>query len=84
MSGPEQSSWVTLTPARIALAYVAVSGVWILFSDRLVDALVMSPRLEVWLQTAKGWAFVVLWAGLIYWLSRRRHLRAVTVSCLRG
>ncbi|WP_247009482.1 sensor histidine kinase [Halorientalis litorea] len=55
-----------LTPAAIALVYALVSGSWILLSDRIVDALVQDPSLQAWLQTVKGWVFVVGSALLIY------------------
>ena len=47
------------TALRLAFLYVAVSGVWILFSDRLLASLTQELRLLTGLQTLKGWAFVV-------------------------
>ncbi len=60
---------VTLTiEARIALLYLLFSSAWILFSDRVVMALVSDPNQLTVVQTYKGWFFVVVSALLIYTL----------------
>ncbi|MBI5935109.1 MAG: PAS domain S-box protein [Chloroflexi bacterium] len=55
---------------RIALAYAFFGGLWILFSDSLLDAFVHDHDLFARLQTYKGWAFVVLGAILLFLLLR--------------
>lgn len=62
---------------RIAALYVAVSLVYIVFSDRVVDAVVADPATRSTVQTLKGWAFVVLSGLLIWWLSWRYLSRAM-------
>lgn len=56
---------------RIAGLYAAVSGLWILFSDRLLAALVTDSRLLTTIQTWKGLFFVVTTALLLCWLIRQ-------------
>jgi len=58
-------------PFRIAAIYALVAGAWILFSDRLLAALVPQGAMHVLLETAKGWAFVLVTAGLLHLLIRR-------------
>lgn len=73
MSGAnEERSW-SVTPARIALVYAVLSGLWILLSDRLVVAIAANTAMETWLQTAKGLVFIVLSAGVIYELARQNQ-----------
>ena len=56
---------------RVALLYALFSGAWILFSDRLLAALVTDLDALTRLQTYKGWAFVAISALLIFFLLRR-------------
>ncbi|MFH1057043.1 MAG: PAS domain S-box protein [Pseudomonadota bacterium] len=63
------------TPARIALIYLVLGGLWILLSDRAVDSLSLSPLMASRLQTFKGWFYVLLNAGLIYLLVERAQAR---------
>ncbi|MDO3379856.1 sensor histidine kinase [Geoalkalibacter halelectricus] len=61
-------------PARIALRiafiYLALSALWIYFSDRILALLFDDlARLTLW-QTAKGWGFVLLSGALIFFLVR--------------
>jgi HD-GYP domain-containing protein (c-di-GMP phosphodiesterase class II) len=69
-----------LKPGAIALVFLAVSVPYILFSDRLLLAVVADPgALTAW-QTAKGWGYVFAAAALVYVLERRlvlRHRRAL-------
>jgi PAS domain S-box-containing protein len=58
-------------PLRIALIYLIFSVVWILLSDRLLLMLVTDTQhLADW-QTLKGIVFVLITAGLIFWLLQR-------------
>ena len=61
---------------RLALVYVAVSGAWILLSDRLLAWLTGDALLLTRLQTLKGWGFV-LCSGVLLYLLVRRALAAV-------
>ncbi len=67
------------TALRLAGVYVVVSGVWILFSDRLLAWITQEPRLLTTLQTLKGWAFVACTGALLFLLVGR-VLRQVAES----
>ncbi len=69
---------------RVALFYALFGGLWILFSDRLLMALVSDPELLTRIQTYKGWAFVAGSALLIYLLLRNDpYLRRQAEAALR-
>lgn len=60
-----------LIPLKIALLYALFGGIWILFSDHFLSLLVADrSRLTVW-STVKGWVYVAVTAGLLYWLITR-------------
>jgi signal transduction histidine kinase len=59
-------------PIQTALLYLVISALWILFSDRLLDAFVTDRSLLNSLQTLKGWVFAGLTAVILYLLSRRQ------------
>jgi len=76
-------------PLRIAVIYAALSGLWILFSDRILASLVTESRLLTTLQTWKGLFFVVTTACLLAWLIRRyvralRHLDKTLLDVVSG
>lgn len=51
---------------RVALIYAVVSFLWILFSDRAVDALFVDEASLRIAQTWKGWMFVLVTTALLY------------------
>ncbi len=53
-------------PLRTSLAYWCIAVIWILLSDRALDALVPNPAAAAVLQTYKGWFFVSVTALLLY------------------
>jgi PAS domain S-box-containing protein len=57
--------------ARIALTYAVLSAIWILFSDRLVQALTVDPGWMTTLSILKGWAFVAVTATMLFLMVRR-------------
>ncbi len=61
---------VVAGPIAVALVYAAFGVLWILFSDQLTHILVADPETELRVQTAKGWLFVLITAGLVYLLVR--------------
>ncbi len=65
----QRSVWESA--ARIALVYLAVALAWVLFSDRLVGALVSDRSALTRIQSFKGSAFVTASALLIFALLRR-------------
>jgi two-component system, OmpR family, phosphate regulon sensor histidine kinase PhoR len=59
---------------RIALVYLLVAGLWILFSDTLVALFVSDPKLITLIAIYKGWVFVIVTAMILHWLISR-HLQ---------
>lgn len=71
---------------RIAFIYAGVAGVWIFFSDRILEAFFTSRQLDqiTRFQTFKGLAFVLATAVLLWVLIRRRlkQMRSIHGSYL--
>lgn len=65
---------------RVAITYAVAAALWIFFSDRLLSALTTDPYLFAWLQTYKGWTFVVFTALLLYWLVRREEMEQARLA----
>lgn len=66
-------SWLT-TAYKVTFVYIAVAGLWIAFSDLILEQLVQNTEeLSQW-QTVKGWLFVVTTGGLLF-AYLRRYLR---------
>jgi two-component system, cell cycle sensor histidine kinase and response regulator CckA len=61
----------TWTPLRIVALYILLGVLWILFSDRILIALVSDARLVNQIQTYKGWLYVLVTALLLYALITR-------------
>ncbi len=59
---------------RTSLLYAAIAGLWILFSGKLLHALVSDPAAAASLEIYKGLGFVLVTAVLLY-LELRRQLR---------
>jgi len=55
---------------RIVSLYLLAGGLWILLSDHLLRTLVTDPLLLSWVQTIKGWFFILVTGGLLYVLIR--------------
>ena len=60
----------TFSALRIALFYLVLGALWILFSDRIVESWVEDAALLSRVQTIKGWGYVALTAWLLYLLIR--------------
>lgn len=61
-----------LTPsARLALLYFLIGSLWIIGSDRLVEAMVKNSDTIAQIQSVKGMAFVCFCSLLIYYVSGR-------------
>ena len=69
-----------ITPLRTALRYVLFGFLWILLSDRALELFTApgSPA-HLWIQTAKGWLFVLISAGLIYFMLKI-DIKSLTTS----
>jgi signal transduction histidine kinase len=65
--------WLKLTDTslKITAIYAVMGGLWILFSDQLLAALVSDPATITRLGMLKGWFYVIATAGLLYVLIRR-------------
>ncbi len=63
-----------LPALRLALLYVALAGLWILFSDRILADLVHDPQELTRWQSYKGVAFVLIMALLLF-IERSRATR---------
>ncbi|MCB0295440.1 MAG: PAS domain S-box protein, partial [Calditrichaeota bacterium] len=70
---PRNSSRISLTPGIITLGYLAIGVLWIFFSDFILNSLVDDPMLLRQIQLYKGWIYVLLTAGLIFWVLRRNN-----------
>lgn len=64
-------SFIEQFPYRLSLAYLALGGGWILFSDKLLLGLTDDPFMLTKLQTMKGWLYVTITTIVLYILSRR-------------
>lgn len=57
---------------QVALGYAVLGALWILFSDRIVAFYAGDDVVQLnWLQTYKGWAFVLVTAILVYLMAFR-------------
>lgn len=64
-----------MSVGAIVLLYIIVSAIWVVLSDRLVTVLVDGVDLRIWVGTVKGWVFVAVTAGLLYWLMHRMVIK---------
>jgi len=55
-------------PLKVTIIYALIGGLWILFSDRVLNILIESKSLMVKIQTVKGWAYVLISSFIIYFL----------------
>lgn len=65
---------------RLVISYVVLALVWILFSDKVVAALVKNPDTILLISIAKGWLFVAVTAVLFFFLIRRLLERVMAES----
>ena len=56
---------------RVAALYAGCSGLWILLSDRVVEAMVREPSVMTRVSIAKGWVFVAVTAAMLFILVKR-------------
>ena len=64
-----------VTVWKIVLIYVAIGAAWIILSDRLVGILTPDAWSHAHIQTAKGIAYVLVTASILYLLLRRELSR---------
>ena len=51
---------------RIIAAYIVIGGMWIIFSDKILEYFVRDPDMLTRIQTYKGWFYVLITAWLFY------------------
>jgi EAL domain-containing protein (putative c-di-GMP-specific phosphodiesterase class I) len=66
--------------ALVAGLYTAASALWILVSDRLVEAMFAASGAVLLAQTLKGWAFVAVTGGLIFYGCYRLNRSLLTTE----
>lgn len=57
----------------VVLLYACFAAVWILLSDHLLELALGNPDLLLLASTLKGWLFVAITSGLLYWLMQRQQ-----------
>lgn len=62
---------ISLSALKITLIYLVIAGLWIAFTDQLLNAFVSDPAYLSTLQTYKGWFYVLVTATGLYWLIHR-------------
>ncbi len=60
---------IFLAALTIAVSYLLIGGLWIYFSDAAVKAMTDDVVTMRWLQTWKGWGFVLVTGLLVFWMS---------------
>jgi diguanylate cyclase (GGDEF)-like protein/PAS domain S-box-containing protein len=55
-------------PLKVTLVYALVGGLWVSFSDRILNSVVESKSLMSRIQTIKGWGYVVISSLIVYFL----------------
>jgi diguanylate cyclase (GGDEF)-like protein/PAS domain S-box-containing protein len=53
---------------KVSMIYAIIGGVWILFSDRILNKLIESRELMTQIQMIKGWAYVFISSLVLYHL----------------
>lgn len=69
-TGPNQK-YPRSIPAKIVTMYAIVSGLWIFFSDSLLDLVVSDPHRMSQIAMLKGWLFILVTSMLLFVLIRR-------------
>lgn len=57
----------------VVLLYACFAALWILLSDHLLELTLSNPDLLLLASTLKGWLFVAVTSGLLYWLMQRQQ-----------
>ncbi|HEY3308765.1 MAG TPA: hypothetical protein VGJ93_09955 [Desulfuromonadaceae bacterium] len=67
----EEQKTPRLIPSKIVIVYALISGLWIYFSDMLLEVLVQDPHLMARFGMLKGWVFILVTSILLYVLIHR-------------
>lgn len=57
----------------LTAAYLLAGGLWIIFSDRLLNSVISDPEMMTEIQTFKGWFYVFI-TGIFFFLILHKHL----------
>jgi PAS domain S-box-containing protein len=60
-------------PVKMVLLYILLSSLWILFTDRIVEQLFLSPEFITRVQTLKGWVLVAGSGLFLYWIIHKSN-----------
>jgi len=71
----ETNNDVRNNPWKTILIYTIFGGLWILFSDRVLAIIISDSQKFMEFQTYKGWFYVLLTAGLLYFLIKFDNLK---------
>lgn len=69
-----------VTPGGLAISYALFGGLYILFSDSLLTRFAADLSIYRQLQTAKGWAFILLTALALWILTRQMRARLTEIA----
>lgn len=67
----KKKSGVNFGAFQIAIFYLLIGSLWIVFSDEVVAILATDRVMLVRFSMIKGWAYIIVTAGLLYWLIQR-------------
>ena len=81
---PQRNTTAIQCALLVALAYAAGGFLWILLSDRAVEALVATPRTLGIIQTYKGWFFILFTAVLLFFVVLRLQKKAAQAEWESG
>lgn len=68
---PKAPVSATVGALRVVFFYAGFSGLWILLSDRAVEALVRDPAVMTLVSIAKGWVFVAVTSAMLLVMVKR-------------
>jgi signal transduction histidine kinase/CheY-like chemotaxis protein len=65
---------------RIIAGYIIIGGLWIIFSDKLLNYFINDPESLTRIQTFKGWFYVLITAALFYSLLKTHLVKIRTAE----
>ena len=71
---------------KIIIIYMALGGLWILFSDRILGIMTNDPYLYMKLQTYKGWFYIIVSGIIFYYIIKNKIMlfKAATNEISKG
>lgn len=65
---------------RLIAGYIIIGGLWIIFSDKILNYFIHDPESLTRIQTYKGWFYVLITAGLFYSLLKTHLVKIRTAE----